>query len=262
MISANTQPVILIAGFGTSQASGLEDLEHVDSLVCARYPDHEVRWVFTSGFIVKKLREGGVETIFTRRVPLRNLAEAYADLRSDEKSDVVVQPLMTVNGSEYADVMMTPADGLNVAYGYPMLAPPDNIAKLARALEPGFGAADTVTLICCHGNAKIPLLNVPLLQLDKYVRQHYQFVFVTSLDGPPGTEAAFADALASGLQKVKFLPFLFATGAHVVKDINGDEPHSYKSQLGMESTFVPGIARNLPVMQLWMESIDWALNQL
>lgn len=261
-MTASIRPVILIAGFGTSQASGLADLEQVDRLVCERYPDHEVRWVLTSGFIMKKLRETGMETLFTRQVPLRNLTEAYADLRADGKTDVVVQPLMTVNGSEYADLMMTPADGLNVAYGYPLLAPPDNIARLARALEPSFGSADTVTLICCHGNTKIPLLNVPLLQLDKYVRKHYQNVFVTSLDGPPGTEAAFADALASGLHKVKFLPFLFTSGAHVVNDINGDEPHSYKSQLGMEATFVPGIAQNLPVMDLWMESIDWALNQL
>jgi sirohydrochlorin cobaltochelatase len=261
-MAAEIRPVILIAGFGTSQPSGLADLEHVDQLVSDRYPDHEVRWALTSGFILKKLRAGGMETLFSRQVPLRNLAEAYADLRADGKTDVVVQPLLTVTGSEYADLMMTPTDGLNVAYGYPLLAPPDNTAKLARALEPGFGAADTLTLICCHGNAKIPLLNVPLLQLDKYVRKHYQNVFVTSLDGPPGTEAAFADVKASGLGKVIFLPFLFTTGEHVVIDINGDEPHSYKSQLGLESTFVPGISRNLPVMQLWMESVDWALNQL
>jgi len=261
-MTASLLPVILIAGFGTSQPSGLADLECIDNLVSQRYPEHEVRWVFTSGFIVKKLRQDGVTTLFTRRVPLRNLEEAYADLRAEGKTSVVVQPLLTVTGSEYADVMMAPADGLNVSYGYPMLAPPDNIARLARALEPGFGGADTVTLICGHGNAKIPLLNVPLLQLDKYVRRHYQNVFVTSLDGPPGTEAAFADAKASGLHKVKFLPFLFATGAHVVNDINGDEPHSYKSRLGMESTFVPGIARNPDVMRLWMESIDWALGQI
>ena len=261
-MTASIRPVILIAGFGTSQPSGLEDLESVDRMVCERYPDHEVRWVFTSGFIVKKLREDGVETLFTRQIPLRKLDETYADLLGEGKTDVVVQPLMTVTGSEYADVLMAPADGLNIAYGYPLLAPPDNIARLARALEPSFGAADTVTLICCHGNTKIPLLNVPLLQLNKYVRKHYKNVFVTSLDGPPGTEAAFADAKASGLPKVKFLPFLFATGAHVVNDINGAEPHSYKSQLGMESTFVPGIAQNPPVMQLWMESIDWALGQL
>jgi sirohydrochlorin cobaltochelatase len=261
-MTATSLPVILIAGFGTSQPSGLADLDYLDRLVCERYQGYEIRWVFTSGFIVKKLRQDGVKTLFERGVPLRNLEEAYADLRAAGKTSVVVQPLLTVTGKEYADVMMAPADGLDVTYGYPLLAPPDNIARLARALEPSFGGADTVTLICCHGNAKIPLLNVPLLQLDKYVRARYGNVFVTSLDGPPGTEAAFADALASGLHKVKFLPFLFTTGAHVVNDINGDEPHSYKSQLGMEATFVPGIARNLPVMQLWMESIDWALGQL
>ncbi len=261
-MTASATPVIVITGFGSSQASGLADLENADRLVRARYPEHEVRWVLTSRFILKKLREAGTETLFERRVPLCNLTEVYADLRRQGRTEVVVQPLLTVNGTEYADIMMTPVEGLNVSYGYPLLAPPENVERLARVLAPSFGDAETVTLVCTHGNDKIPLLNIPLLQLDKYLRKHYKNVFVTSLEGPPGTEAAFADARASGLHQVKFLPVLFTTGTHVVNDINGDAPHSYQSQLGMASTFVPGIARNESVMALWMESIDWALARI
>ncbi len=54
MSKASDKPVILIAAFGTSAPEGQKDLESVDRLVAKRYPDYEVRWAFTSGFIRKK----------------------------------------------------------------------------------------------------------------------------------------------------------------------------------------------------------------
>jgi sirohydrochlorin cobaltochelatase len=252
-------PVIVITAFGTNSAAGQKDLENVDRLVMARYPDHEVRWVFTSGFIRKKLISLGQTTLFERQVPIKSLEEVYADLRKEGKRNVALQCLLTMTGSEYSDALMVAADDLNVEYGYPLLAPPDNVARTADALAPKFNDEDTVTIICSHGNPKVFAFNVPLIQLDKYLRKHYQNVFLTTLDGPPGTEPAFADARKSGLPKVKFIPFLIVGGGHLSEDIMGDDPESYRNQLGLPATAESGLGNNPAVMSIWMESLDWTL---
>jgi len=258
-MTRKSSPVIVITAFGTSAPEGLRDLEHVDGLVSARYPEYEVRWVFTSGFIVRKLRGDGITTLFQRQVPLCSLEEIYQALLEEGKTDVIIQCLLTVAGSEYSDVILTPAEGLNVEYSYPLLGPPDNIARSAKALEPYFGDKDTVTVICAHGNEKIPLLNTPLVLLDYYVRKRYSNVFVATLDGPPGTDRAFADARQTGLKKVKFVPFLFTAGGHIKNDVMSDAPHSFKVRLGLEASNEGGLADNKEMMSLWMESIAWAL---
>ena len=253
------KPVIVITAFGTTSAVGQKDLENVDRLVTARYPDYEVRWVFTSRFIRKKLLDSGKTTLFERQVPLRNLEEIYDDLRKEGKRNVAVQCLLTMTGAEYSDALMVPTDDLNVEYGYPLLAPPDNIARTAKALAPQFGDENTVTLLCSHGNPKVHAFNIPLIQLDKYLRKHYKNVFLTTLDGPPGTDSVFADALKTGLPKVSFIPFLIVSGEHVTNDIMGDGPESYKNRLGLDASNTPSLGNNPAVMSIWMESIDWTL---
>jgi sirohydrochlorin cobaltochelatase len=253
------KPVIVITAFGTSAPEGLKDLEKVDRMVLKRYPDCEVRWVFTSGFISKKLKSLGTTTLFERKVPLCNLAEVYEELRREGKTDVVIGGLLTVSGSEYSDVVLTPAEGLNVEYNYPLLGAPGNIEKAARALAPYFGDDDTYTIICAHGNARIPLLNLPMVQLHQYVSKRYKNVAVVTIEGPPGTEKAFADARATGLKKAKFVPFLFAAGGHIKNDVMSDEPGSFKMMLGLEATNEGGLVDNEGVMALWLESIDWAI---
>lgn len=228
-------------------------------MVTARYPDNEVRWVFAYAGVRKRLISSGQTTIFKRKVPLKSLEEVYTDLKNEGKREVVVQCLLIATGdSEYSTILI-PADNLNVEYAYPLLQPPDNIARTAKALAPEFGGKDTVTLICGHGSEKMPAFNVPLIRLDKYLRKHYKNVFLTTLDGPPGTEPAFADARKSGLKKVKFIPLIIVPGEHLSHDITGDNPESYKSQLGLEASNTLGLYKSPAVMSLWIEGIDWAL---
>jgi len=261
MSKVSDKPVILIAAFGTSSLEGQRDLENVDQLVTKRYPDYEVRWAFTSGFIRKKLITAGQTTLFARCVPNKSLEEVYDDLRKDGKRNVALQSLLISAGVEYIDALTADITGLNVEYGYPLLTPPDNIQRVVSAIAPKFGGKDTVTIICGHGNAKMPALNVPYIQLDKYLRKHFQRVFLTTLEGPPGTESAFEDTKKLALPKVVFIPLLIVAGGHLVRDIMGTNPNSYFSKLGVEATADTGLGRDEKVMSIWMESIDWTLKK-
>jgi sirohydrochlorin cobaltochelatase len=259
MSNTTDKPVILITAFGTSAPEGQKDLENVDRLVTGRYPDHEVRWAFTSGFIRKKLIAEGKITLFPRRVPNLSLQEVYDELRKEGKRGVAVQPLLISAGTEYSDALTADTNGLNPEYGYPLLAPPENVERVADILAPRFGGEDTVTIICGHGNDKMPALNTPYILMDKYLRKRYRRVFLTTLEGPPGTEPAFEAAKKLALPRVIFIPLLVVAGGHLVRDIMGTKPDSYLSQLGVEAAADTGLGRDDKVMYIWMESIDRTL---
>jgi len=261
-MNATKPPVIVITIFGSSSSEGQRNLEDVDTMVRKRYPAHDVRWALTSELILKKLRESGRGTMFERKVPVQNLEEVYDSLRREGISKVSVQSLLVMTGSEYNDALTTPAEGLDVEYGYPLLAPPDNIERVARALEPKFGNNETATVLCSHGNAKHPGYNAQLLLMEKYVRKHYRGVFLVTLEGPPGTEAAFAEIKKSGFKGVKFIPMLIVSGEHITRDIIGDGPNTYKSQLGLPATSEGGMGSDPAIMNIWAESIDWTLARL
>ncbi|RJQ39769.1 MAG: hypothetical protein C4555_02555 [Dehalococcoidia bacterium] len=253
------KPVILIINFGTLNEEGMRDQENIDKMVTARYPDHEVRWAIASGVVRDGLKKAGQTTLFARKTPVMNLADTYADLRKQGRRDVAVQFLFTVPGSDGTDDLMMAADGLNVEYGYALLAPPDNIARVTKALEPRFSGKDTVTIIFTNGNDTVPIRNWPLIQMDRYLRKHYKNVFLTTLGGKPGVEAAAADARKSGLKKVKYIPFYFVVGKNAIYNIMGDTPNTLKSKVGLEASIEPGLAWDKKVMSIWMESIDWSL---
>lgn len=255
-------PAIVISIFGSSSPEGQRNLEDVDTMVCRRYPGHEVRWALTSEFILKKLRESGRGIMFQRKVPVQNLEEVYRDLQQKGVTKVSVQSLLVMTGSEYNDTLTAPSGGLDVEYGYPLLAPPDNIERVARALEPKFGDSETATVLCSHGNAKHPGYNAQLLLMEKYVRKHYKSVFLVTLEGPPGTETAFTEIKKSGFKRVKFIPLLIVSGEHITRDIMGDGPNTYKSQLGLPATAEGGLGSDPAIMSIWAEAIDWTLAHL
>jgi len=260
-MSKDSKPVIVINAFGSRLASGQKDLENVDRMVVARYPAYDIRWGFGGGPPREGLKSIGQDTLFERKVPLKSLLEVYADLRSEGKRDVALVFLFLLPGSKGTDPHMMVGDtrGLNVEYGYPLLAPPQNIDRVADALSPRFGGADTATIVCTQGNGEAPTLNTPLLQMDSYLRKHYKNVFLTTLSGPPGNEPAFESVRQSGLKKVKFIPLLFASGARLTYPIMSESKTSYKKQLGLAATCDCCLGSIPEVIDIWMESIDWTL---
>jgi sirohydrochlorin cobaltochelatase len=257
-----TRPAIVITIFGSSSTEGQKNLEDIDTMVRERYPGYEVRWALTSEFIIKKLRESGRGTMFERKVAVQSLAEAYDGLRRDGFTKASVQSLLVITGSEYNDTITTPAVGLEIEYGFPLLAPPDNVERVVRALEPKFGDNETATILCSHGNAKNPGYNVQLLLMEKYVRKHHRGVFLVTLEGPPGTETAFTEIKRAGYKKVKFIPLLIVSGEHITRDIIGDGPKTYKSILSLPWQIEGSLSGNPEIMSIWMESIDWTLTKL
>jgi sirohydrochlorin cobaltochelatase len=257
----NEKPVIVIAAFGSSMEQGLKNLGDFDSLVRDRFPDYDIRWALTAGFIIDKLKEAGVTTMFDSETPIKSLDDVYEDLRQEGKTNVVVQCLLVMPGAEMRQVLSYRTDGLNVKYGYPLLFSPENIQNAANALDSEFGGPDTGTILCAHGNEAHPEFNSALVQMDTYLRENYDNVYLATVEGPPGCDEAIEEVQASGVSQVKFVPLMLVEGDHITNDVMGDEPESWKVLVDLPATNATGMASNPDVMEIFLKSIQDLVSQ-
>jgi cobalamin biosynthesis Co2+ chelatase CbiK len=156
-------------------------------------------------------------------------------------------------------VVTEPAPGLDVEYAHPLLAPPENVARVAQTLAPQLGGEDTVNIICGHGSKDVPGYNIPFLMLDDYLRKHHQRTCLATLDGAPGTGAAFENARQG--KRVNFIPLLFVSSTHTTGDIMGEASASYVNQVGLPATLGDNLSRNASVLEMLAEGADRALKR-
>lgn len=257
-----SKPVILIAAFGSSMESGEKNLADADKMIREKFPENEIRWAFTAQFIIDKLKEAGKTTYFDRKVPIQNLEEVYAQLIAEGKTNVVVQCLLTMVGAEFRQVLNTPTKGLNIKYCYPLLFNPENIQNAVIVLSDNFGdPSNTATILCAHGNEAHPENNSQLIEMDKYLRSNYKNTFLACVEGPPEFESVLEDVLNSGVANVKFVPLVFTYGDHISNDVMGDEPDSWKMQIGLPATAADAMGSNPKIIGMFIKQIQSALSQ-
>jgi sirohydrochlorin cobaltochelatase len=255
-----SEPIVLVA-FGTSVAKAQAALENIDTEVRKAYPNRDIRWAFTSQFILKKLRKQNRTTLFARKLPLKSLPEVYADLAAEGVRAAVVQSLHIAPGQEYVELLKVPTGGIQVRYGQPLLADQARIEEFAQVLSSKFGGADEVTVLAGHGNDHHPEYNRELVLLDTYLQKHNKHVYVATVEGQPGTEKPLAAAKASGKKRVKFVPIMVVAGDHVMNDVMGDEPDSWKSILKLPATSTGGLGMNNEVVALFLDRLAAAMAQ-
>jgi sirohydrochlorin cobaltochelatase len=257
----SVQPVVVIVTFGSSMEQGLRNLEDFDRMVREQFPDHDIRWAWTAGSIIRKLARSGITTMFERQMPVKRLDEVYEDLRREGKTNVVVQCLLIMPGVKMRQVLGYRTDGLNVKFGYSLFFDPENVQRTADALSSEFGDADTAVILCAHGNEEYPEYNAPFLKMDAYLRQRYDNAFVATVEGPPGADSAIEAVKKSGASRVKFVPLMLVEGDHVLHDVMGDEPDSWKMLVGLPATNVTGLASNHKVIEFFLQNIVHLLSQ-
>lgn len=254
-------PVIVIVSFGSTMEKGLDNLADFDRMVTERFPDHDIRWAFTAASITNDLKRSGVETLFDRQVPIKRLNEVYDDLRREGKTKVALQCLLIMPGLKMRQALAYRSDRLNIKIGYPLLFHPKNVRRTADALSSAFDDQDTAVVLCAHGNGRYPAYNGPFLQMEDYVREHYENVYMATVEGPPGSSAAIEAVKASGASRVTFIPLMLVEGVHMADDVMGNDPESWESRIGLPATSATGLASHPEVMEIFLENIEHLLSQ-
>lgn len=188
---------VLVVSFGTSHLDSCEKtIGAIEQEIAAAFPDREVRRAFTSGMILKKLKNrDGVE--------IDGVAEALGRLLDGGFTDVLVQPTHVMNGNEYED-MMREAAGFEgkfnqLRYGAPLLTSSEDYFQLIEAIrEEVFPLLEDELLVYMgHGsdheaNAVYSALNFMLSQ------KGIHNVVVGTVEAYPDLPAVLAIAKQSG----------------------------------------------------------------
>lgn len=256
---SDSAPAIVLAASGTSMPTARKVFDHIDQLARERYPQHEIRWAFTSNAIIRKLRSEGIAA----QCP----EEVAADLRDAGFRRVAIQSLHIVPGRGFEKLKEACIPRMRVAIGKPLLASDQDMQKVIAATaecEPALRDPQIPVVLAAHGNSRRPEFNRELIQLDALLRAAFPATQVATLKGQPGSDGlAEASRLARKMGRVHFIPFMLVPGDHLMNDVMGDEPGSWKQIVGAASTTCSqSLGYRDQVLQLFFVHLDDCLNEL
>jgi sirohydrochlorin cobaltochelatase len=261
--ASTAQPAIVLAAFGTT-TEAFDTYKHFEEKVKARFPDHEIRWAFTSHKVRHKVgQEKGQQ--------LNDLDTTLRELKAAGYTRVVIQSLHIVPGAEWDKKIVAASrkiPGLKVALGKPLLSSKLDQERTLQAVAQTFpkDLQDTAVVLMAHGSPA-PQGEKTYLAFDRLLRAHYKNVFLGAVEGKPAREKAFAAVKQSNVAAVVLMPFMFVAGEHVAKDMLGDDPESWKSQLLQQKNYrLEGITKGLGyqdgIVEIYLDHLAQAMKSL
>lgn len=261
--ASTDNPAIVLAAFGTSTAA-FETYHHFEKEVKKRFPDNEIRWAFTSKKVRQKLAQ-------EKGQKLNDLSTTLKELKAAGYTKVAVQSLHIVPGEEWEKKIVQVSrevSGLKVALGKPLLSSQQDQEQTLQALSSTFprNLKDTVVVLMAHGSP-VPEGEKAYLVFDRLLRTHFQNVFLGTVEGKPTKKEALEAVKKADPRTVILMPFMFVAGEHVAKEMLGDNPESWKSELlKLKAYHIKGITKGLgfqqEIINIYLEHLAEALRSL
>jgi len=249
------RPAIVLVAFGTSNTEARKVFDYIDAAARRRYPDYDIRWAFTSQFILKKLRSEGVD--------VKSLDQVVRELKSEGRTSAVFQSLHVAPGQEYREIEKIDTSGLRTSVGKALLAKDEDIEAVASAIK-CYLDVDAVNVLVCHGNDHYPKFNSQLIALAETVESRHDNVFVCSISGQPGIDKLQeARRQAAKTKAVNFVPMMIVAGVHVMEDVMSEEPESWKSVVdAAETTCSKPVGYNDEILEIYFRHLDNAIKKI
>ena len=212
---------ILAVSFGTSYPDTLEKtIAATEAALAQAYPGWPVYRAFTSGMILKKLRQrDGVE--------IDNVAQAMARLEREGYTQVAVQSTHVMHGEEYEKMLaqLEPYKlTMEIAVGAPLLHAQSDYEAVADALLswlplPGDGEA---LVLMGHGTAHFA--NSAYAQMEHVLQSRCPRIYIATVEGYPTLESV-AEQLQRQpeIRRLTLAPFMLVAGDHARNDMAGGE---------------------------------------
>ena len=260
--ASTAKPAIVLAAFGTS-TEAFDTYHHFELQVKKRFPGQEIRWAFTSHKVRHKVAQ-------EKGQKLNDLPTTLRELKAAGYTRVAVQSLHIVPGEEWEKKIVEESrkiPGLKVALGKPLLSSKQDQERVLKAVAQTFpqDLKNTAVVLVGHGSPH-PRGEAEYLAFQELLRSRYpdQKVFLGVVEGKPSRQEALEAVKQSTASTVVLMPFLFVAGEHVAKDILGDEPESWKSELLRQKAYrIEGITMGLGYQQgivdIYLDHLDRAM---
>lgn len=208
--------VLISVSYGALDEAALDaDVGRVEQAMLHAMPGWRLSRAFTSARMRALLAKRG------REVP--DVAGAIARARAEGAERIALAVLLISPGEEYEGVLAA-AEGLPVAS--PLLAEEEDLDALAAYYAGVQRACGTPLLLMGHGH---PTNGNPAYQR---LRQRLpQQVYLACLSGTDNLTALLPELLAQPARRITLEPLLMSVGGHTLRDMAGEEPGSWKSQL-------------------------------
>ncbi|MFZ2472838.1 MAG: sirohydrochlorin cobaltochelatase [Methanothrix sp.] len=270
---AKENPAILLVVFGTSYPEAQAAYKNIEELYQEQFPDAEIRIAFTSDYIRRKLIERD-------NISIDNPLTGLAHLNDEGYVNVVVQSLHVIPGEEFHDLAnivdrVRGIDGKfgfkNLVLGTPLLMSMEDYRNASKALAVQFDQKTTGTnrtplssprdpkqmAVVFMGHGTEHPANSAYSQMDGILAEDYENVLLGTVEGYPGYDEVLSGLKASGVKKVRLMPFMVVAGDHALNDLTGNESESWKSMLekeGFEIDYnLKGMGENDGIAEIFVE---------
>lgn len=255
---------ILAVSFGTShEDTRKKTIDVIEAQIRERFPQREVRRAFTSGMILRVLKERD-------NLHIDNVKEAMERLAADGFEEVFVQPTHIMNGDEY-DKMVRQAEAeqcrfRKVQFGAPLLTASADYEKVCHGIMKRFSDLKPEEALVLMGHGTGHFADAAYAALDyRFKALGYKNVFVATVEGYPELDDILPMVREYDPKKVILLPFMIVAGDHAKNDMAGDEDDSWKNifvQEGYEVECVlEGIGEFPEIREIFMEHIENGLEK-
>ena len=262
--TASKGPAILLVTFGTSVPSAQAAFVTIEQRVKAVFPDSEIRWAYTSKMIRKKLAKSGTM--------IDSPETALAKLMDDGYAKVVVQSLHMIPGAEFHELYANAKLFGQMSGGFekvlvsnPLLVSDEVMEQVIKAIVaqvvPKERKPDEAVILMGHGthHPSDAIYSALMYKMQKIDANLY----IGTIAGNPTFGEVKDMLLQKGIKRAYLIPFMTVAGGHAMKDMAGDEPNSWKSQLardGIESVPVfKGLAEFDFLVDFWIENLKTAM---
>ena len=243
-------PIVLVT-FGTTVTKAREVYTYIEQRIRIDYPHHLISWGFTSRIVRERLQKKGIETATPEM--------AIESLKNQGWQHAVIQSLHVVPGQEFTKLQQTNFPNMKVAFGQPLLSNDEDIDGVISELEREF-LPHVSNVIVCHGNKRHYHFNDQNTKLALKLKEKYNNVFVVNVEGDV-PETALSNVKMTS-KHVHFIPLMMVAGDHILNDVLGDEPDSWKNQLGATScTCSDPLGFNDGIITIFLDHLAQALQQ-
>lgn len=218
---------LVCVSFGTTVENGRADLSAVESALQAAAPECRFVRALTSRIIRKRLADRGEVA--------KSLPEVLEELLAEGFTDVDVQPTHLLYGYEYdkikAEISPYVMRFSRFVLGKPLLSDANDLQKVAKILGQTYPPeAGEALLLMGHGTEHFAGVVYPALQ-SVFALQDRADAFVAAVEGWPALADVLPQIQLAGYRRVHLVPLLLVAGDHACRDMAGDNPESWKSQL-------------------------------
>lgn len=254
---------ILLAGYGASHPESWMGLRYFENLCRTKFSNVTVRWAFTSANARVKMA--------VRRQKSDSIVKALMRLHFEKFEGIAVQPLQTIPGREYEDLTNIVFEtckriGIKAVIGEPLVKNSEKIPVVAQAiaknLPENYKPGDNIVFMA-HG-AKHPSGNL-YSELARATLQYNPDIYIASMSSQPFLKDILP-YLGKSNGLVWLMPLLSVIGAHALKDMAGDNPKSWKTQIQAQGCdcrpVLKAMTQSRELAALWLDNLQSVIETL